>query len=92
MTRYERVMGLVPFGLLAALGVWTLASPAGVVQTFAGVAHQGVLATTVREAMLIALLFCAGAAVSSGCAPPPDHVVALGRRRLRRGRHRRHGA
>ncbi len=63
MTRYERVMGLVPFGLLAALGVWTLASPAGVVQTFAGVSIRPAMARTVREAVLIALLFGAGAAV-----------------------------
>ena len=63
MTRYERVMGLVPFGLLAVLGVWTLASPAGVVQTFAGIGINDSVATTVREAVLIALLFCAGAAV-----------------------------
>jgi hypothetical protein len=62
MTRYERVMGLVPFGLLAALGVWTLASPAGVVQTFAGISIHPSIATTVREAVLIALLFCVGAA------------------------------
>ncbi len=62
MTRYERAAGLVPFGLLAALGVWTLASPAGVVQTFAGVSIHPSMARTVREAVLIALLFCAGAA------------------------------
>jgi hypothetical protein len=62
MTRYERVMGLVPFGLLAALGVWTLISPAGVVQTFAGISIRPSIASTVREAVLIALLFCAGAA------------------------------
>jgi hypothetical protein len=62
MTRYERAAGLVPFGLLAALGVWTLSSPAGVVQTFAGVSIRPSMARTVREAVLIALLFCAGAA------------------------------
>ena len=62
MTRYERLMGLAPFALLAALGLWTLASPAGVVQTFAGVSINPSIARTVREAVLIALLFCAGAA------------------------------
>ena len=64
MTRYERVMGLLPFGLLAALGVWTLASPAGVVQTFAGVSIRlEPWPAPCSEAVLIALLFCVGAAV-----------------------------
>ena len=63
MTRYEQITGLVPFGLLAALGVWTLASPATVVHTISGATINTGIAHTVREAVLIALLFCAGAAV-----------------------------
>jgi hypothetical protein len=63
MTRYDRIMALVPLGAVAGLAIWALAWPRTVVWTFAGVAVRGRYADTVREATLIALAFCAGAAI-----------------------------
>ncbi|MFZ0252081.1 MAG: hypothetical protein WAL61_19215 [Acidimicrobiales bacterium] len=63
MTRYDRIMALIPLGAVAGLAIWALAWPRTLVWTFAGVALRGSEAETVREATLIALAFCAGAAL-----------------------------
>ena len=63
MTRYERIMGLVPAAVVAALVVWALVSPRTLVWRFAGVSLRPVITDTVREATAIALAFCVGAAV-----------------------------
>ena len=63
MTRYDRVMALLPFALVAALAIWALAAPGSLVQTFAGVSLQPNITDTVRLATAIALAFCAGGAV-----------------------------
>ncbi len=63
MTRYDRVMALLPLGLVAALAIWAVAAPASLVQTFAGVSLRPQMTDTVREATAIALAFCLGAAV-----------------------------
>jgi hypothetical protein len=61
-TRYDRIMGLVPLGLVAGLFVWALASPSSIVGYFAGVPLRSVYAATVRTATVYALVFTAGAA------------------------------
>jgi hypothetical protein len=63
MTRYDRIMSLVPFAAAATLVVWALAAPASIVNFFAGVSLTSGRASTVREATLFALAFCLGAAV-----------------------------
>ena len=63
MTRYDRITALIPLGAVAGLAIWALASPRTLVWTFAGVALRARYTDTVREATLIALAFCAGAAV-----------------------------
>jgi hypothetical protein len=63
MTRYDRIMALIPFGVVAALAVWAVASPGSLVRTFAGVSLRPTITGTVREATVFALSFCAGAAV-----------------------------
>jgi hypothetical protein len=63
MTRYDRVMALVPFGVVAALAIWALAAPGSLVHVFAGVPVRPRIVDTVREATAIALAFCAGGAV-----------------------------
>ncbi len=62
MTRYDRVMGLVPFGLTAALAIWALAAPGSLLHVFAGVTANVYVVGTVREATVYALVFCAVAA------------------------------
>jgi len=62
MTRYDRVMALVPFGLVAALEIWALTATGSLVHAFAGVWASPGVTSTVREATLVALVFCAGAA------------------------------
>jgi hypothetical protein len=63
MTRYDRIMGLVPAVAVVGLAVWALAWPRTLVWTFAGVPLRAHYADTVRIATLIALAFCTGAAV-----------------------------
>ena len=63
MTRYDRVMALVPFGVVAALAIWALAAPGSLVHVFAGISLRPRIIDTVREATAIALAFCAGGAV-----------------------------
>ena len=62
MTRYDRIMSLIPLGIVAALAVWALAAPGSLVHVFAGVSLRPSITDTVREATAIALGFCAGAA------------------------------
>lgn len=62
MTRYDRIMALLPLVGVAGLAVWAWAWPRTLVWTFAGVALRGHYADTVRIATLIALAFCVGAA------------------------------
>jgi hypothetical protein len=61
-SRYERVAALVPLGLVAALFVWAMVSPAGVVRSFAGVSINDAIVSTVREAIVFAAVLTAGAA------------------------------
>ena len=63
MTRYDRVMALLPFGVVAALAIWALAAPGSLVHVFAGVSLRPSITDTVRLATAIALAFCAGGAV-----------------------------
>ncbi len=62
LVRYDRIVALVPFGLVAALSVWALAAPASIVHVFAGVPTNVYITGTVREATVTALAFCAVAA------------------------------
>ncbi len=59
---FDRVMALVPFGVVGALALWALAAPASLVSAFAGITTSSAVTNTVREATLIALAFCVGAA------------------------------
>jgi hypothetical protein len=74
MTRYDRVVALLPFGLVAALAIWALAAPGSLVQTFAGVSLQPNITDTVRLATATALAFCAGGAVLVWIRPRLDVV------------------
>jgi hypothetical protein len=60
---YERVMALVPAGIVAGLALWAFVGPTSLVSVFAGVQLSPSYATTVRQATIVALCFCAGAAV-----------------------------
>ena len=63
LTRYDRIMALVPVGIVAALAIWALTATGSLVHLFAGVGVSPAVASTVREATAIALAFCVGAAV-----------------------------
>ena len=63
MTRYDRIMALVPAAAVAALAVWALVSPRTLVWRLAGVSLRPAITDTVREATAIALAFCLGAAL-----------------------------
>jgi hypothetical protein len=62
MTRYDRVTSLAPFALVLALAVWAFAATGSLVHVFAGVFASPGVSSTVREATLVALAFCAGGA------------------------------
>jgi hypothetical protein len=62
MTRYDRIMGVIPLGAVAGLTVWALAAPGSLVHVFADVSLRPKITHTVREATAIALGFCTGAA------------------------------
>jgi len=62
LLRYDRIMALVPFVVVAALCIWALAAPGSLVHVFAGVPAGPVITHTVRKATAIALALCAGAA------------------------------
>ena len=63
LTRYDRIMALVPVTIVAALAVWALTATGSLVHVFAGVAASPSISSTVREATAVALAFCVGAAV-----------------------------
>ena len=63
MTRYDRIMALVPAAAVAGLAIWALVSPRTLVWRFAAVSLRPDITGTVREATAIALAFCVGAAV-----------------------------
>ena len=63
MTRYDRIMALVPAAAVAGLAVWALVSPRTLVWRLAGVSLRPAITNTVREATAIALAFCLGAAL-----------------------------
>ncbi len=63
MRWFDRITGLVPFAIVATLSVWALTAPGSLVSVFAGVTATNAITSTVREATVIALAFCAGAAV-----------------------------
>ena len=62
LNRYDRIMALVPFGIVAALSIWAQVATGSLVRVFAGVSASPEVTATVREASIIALAFCAGAA------------------------------
>ena len=61
-SRYERIVAVVPLTLVAALFVWAVVSPAGVVHVFAGVYINNSIVSTVREAIIFAGILSAVAA------------------------------
>jgi hypothetical protein len=61
-TGYDRILGLVPLAVVAALFVWALAAPASLVHVFAGVSINSGIAATVRRATIYALVLSAVAA------------------------------
>jgi hypothetical protein len=63
MTRYDRIMALVPAGIVGGLAIWALVSPRTLVWRLAAVSLRPSITDTVREATAIALGFCIGAAV-----------------------------
>jgi hypothetical protein len=63
MTRYDRIMALVPAGVVGGLAIWALVSPRTLVWRLAAVSLRPSITDTVREATAIALAFCLGAAV-----------------------------
>jgi hypothetical protein len=63
MTRYDRVIALVPAAAVAGLAIWALVSPRTLAWRLAGVSLRPAITHTVREATAIALAFCVGAAV-----------------------------
>ena len=65
---FDRVTGVIPFALVGALSLWALTATGSLVHVFAGVNATRAITSTVREATLIALAFCAGAAVLVGSA------------------------
>jgi hypothetical protein len=63
MTRFDRIVVLVPAAVVAGLAIWALVSPRTLVWRVAGVSLVPDITHTVREATAIALAFCVGAAV-----------------------------
>ena len=63
LTRYDRIMALVPAAAVAGLAIWALVSPRTLAWRVAGVSLSPAITDTVREATAIALAFCVGAAV-----------------------------
>ena len=61
-TRYDRIMALVPLAAVAALCIWALTATGSLVHVFAGVQASPEVSHTVREATIIAMALCAGAA------------------------------
>ncbi len=62
LNRYDRIVALVPFAVVAALCIWALTATGSLVHVFAGVTAGPDVTHTVREATVIAVALCAGAA------------------------------
>src|SRR6202044_1456987 len=62
-TRFDRGVALVPFAMVGALALWAQTATGSLVHVFAGIPVSPDVAFTVRRATLVALAFCAGAAV-----------------------------
>jgi len=60
---FDRITGLVPFVVVGALALWALTATGSLVKVFAQVTATNAVTSTVRQATLIALAFCAVAAV-----------------------------
>jgi hypothetical protein len=59
---YDRMAALAPLGVVAGLATWAIADPASLLRTLAGASAAPSYVRTVREATIIALVFCATAA------------------------------
>jgi hypothetical protein len=59
---YDRAVALLPAVVVAGLAVWALAAPASLVSTFAGAKLTPSIASTVREATIVALVLSVSAA------------------------------
>ena len=55
MNRYDRIMAMVPFAIVAALCIWAFVATGSLVHVFAQVTARPGITHTVREATLIAL-------------------------------------
>ena len=62
MNRYDRIVAVVPFGIVAALAIWAQVATGSLVHVFAGVWASPAVTSTVRAATVIALAFCTVAA------------------------------
>ena len=62
MNRYDRIMAMVPFAIVAALCIWALVATGSLVHVFAQVTARPRITHTVREATVIALGLSAAAA------------------------------
>jgi Bacterial membrane protein YfhO len=61
--RFDRWVGLFPLAVVLGLVIWAAAAPYALITTLTTASGSALEAHTVREASLIALAFCAGAAV-----------------------------
>jgi hypothetical protein len=78
--RYDRVIALIPFALVAALATWALVGPASLLQVLGDVSNPKTgYVHTVREATLIALGVCVVAAGVAWLRPrvPPRRWLIL---------------
>ncbi len=63
LNRYDRIMAVVPFGIVAALAIWALRWQPGHSSTCSPACGPvPTVTSTVRKATVVALAFCAGAA------------------------------
>ena len=62
LNRYDRIVAVVPFGMVAGLAIWAQVATGSLVHVFAGVWASPAVTSTVRTATVIALAFCTGAA------------------------------
>ncbi len=61
--RYDGIMAIVPFALVAGMAIWALTATGSLVHVFAGVWASPAVTSTVRTATIVALCFTAVAAV-----------------------------
>ncbi len=80
LQRWDRVVSLIPLVAAAAVSVWALTATGSLVHFFAGPSLWASprVSATVREASLIALAFCAGAAALVWLRPHVRRVRWLG--------------